>query len=131
MARWPQMGTTTMVIGVRVESQMLLVRLGPIGRVLAVKRRLEIPLHLVDGAAAMDREDIPPGDGTWLRAPGTHIPRLIRYGSYGRAPHREFWAVMRQKRVLVVTVADWDYTRVILGMSDPDTPAASTSAALA
>ena len=117
--------------GVRVESQMLLVGLGPIGRVLAVKRRLEIPLHLVAGACAIDRNDVPPGEGTWLRAPGTHIPGLIRYGSYGRAPHREFWAVTRQSRVLVVTVADWEYTRVILGMSGPDSAAASISAALA
>lgn len=120
-----------MGIAVELASHEVQVRLSPIGRVLAVKRRLEIPLDLVSGAAAMDRGAVPPGDGTWLRAPGTHIPGLIRYGSYGRSPHREFWAVTRQRRVLVITVDEWDYLRVVLGMKDPDGPAASISAATA
>lgn len=120
-----------MSIEVSVGSQTLQLRLGPIGRLLAVKRRLEIPIHLVAGADAMDRKAVPPGDGTWLRAPGTHIPGLIRYGSYGRAPHREFWVVMRQRRVLVINVRDWDYARVILGIHDPDSHAAAISAAIA
>lgn len=78
----------------------------------------------------MDRKAIPPGDGTWLRAPGTHIPGLIRYGSYGRSPHREFWAVLRQSRVLVITVDGWDYTRVVLGSKNPEAHAAVISRAL-
>lgn len=56
---------------------------------------------------------------------------MIRYGSYGRAPHREFWAVRRQRWVLVITVDDWDYARVVLGMGDPDSHAVSIAAALA
>lgn len=117
-----------MSIDISVEAQTLQVRLGPIGRLLAVKRRLEIPNHLVVDAEAMARTAVPSGDGTWLRAPGTHIPGLIRYGSYGRAPRREFWVVMRQQRVLVITVRDWDYARVILGIRDPDSHAAAISA---
>ncbi len=119
-----------MSVGISVESETLRVRLGPIERLLAVRRGLEIPLHLVSGAAAMDRNAIPSGDGTWLRAPGTHIPGLIRYGSYGRVPHREFWVVMRQRRVLVITVRDWDYARVILAIRDPESHAAAISAAI-
>ena len=119
-----------MGVQIRVESRSISVRLSPLTRVLAVKRRLEIPLHLVIDATAVDRKAIPPGDGTWLRAPGTHIPGLIRYGSYGREPHREFWVVLRQRRVLVITNRDWDYRRVILGTADPDSAAATISAAL-
>lgn len=120
-----------MGIGVEVSSVAVQVRLSPIGGVLAVKRRMEIPLDLVTGAAAMERRTVPPGNGTWLRAPGTHIPGLIRYGSYGRVPQREFWAVIRQRRVLVITVDDWDYCRVILGVRSPDSHAAAISAAVA
>jgi hypothetical protein len=79
----------------------------------------------------MDRKAIPPGEGTWLRAPGTYIPGLVRHGSYGRVPHRELWAVFRQKRVLVITIRDWDYARVILGIGDPETQAAAISTVLA
>jgi len=123
-------GDITMDIDVAVEPPTVQIRLGPIQRLFAVKRRLEIPLHLLVSAEAMDRKAIPAGDGTWLRAPGTHIPGLIRYGSYGRAPDREFWAVLRHRRVLVVTVHDWDYARAILGIGDPDSHAASISAAI-
>lgn len=119
-----------MGIQIHVESASIQVRLSSLTGVLAVKRRLEIPLHLVVDATAVDRKAIPSGDGTWLRAPGTHIPGLIRYGSYGRKPHREFWAVLRPRRVLVIAVRDWDYVRVILGMADPDSPAAAIGAAL-
>jgi hypothetical protein len=99
--------------------------------VFAIKRHLTIPTHLVTSVDAVDRKEVGYVEGTWLRAPGTHIPGLIRYGSYGTAPLREFWAVYRQKRVLVMTVRDWDYARVILGIRDPDNQAAAVSAALA
>ena len=68
---------------------------------------------------------VPPTPGTWLRAPGTHIPGLVRYGSYGREPNREFWAVYRQREVLVVTVGDWAYSRLVLATKDPHADAAT------
>ena len=111
--------------------QTVHVRLGGIEGVLAVKRRLAIPTQLITGVEAIDRTAIPPGEGTWLRAPGTHIPGLVRHGSYGQPPHREFWAVFRPKRVLVLAIRDWEYTRVVLGISDPDLHASAISAAIA
>lgn len=107
------------------------IRLGGVHGVLAIKRHLDIPTHLITSVEAMDRRVIPPGQGTWLRAPGTYIPGLIRYGSYSRAPYREFWAVFRQRRVLVITIRDWEYSRVVLGIPDPDTHAGSISTTLA
>jgi hypothetical protein len=68
----------------------------------------------------MDRSDVPATEGAWLRAPGTHVPGLIRYGSYGREPLREFWLVLRQRRVVVIEVEDWAYHRVILGTGEPE-----------
>lgn len=97
---------------------------------LAIKRHLQIFTHLITGVEAVDRKALPSGEGTWLRAPGTHIPGLVQYGSYGRPPHREFWAVFRPKRVLVITVRDWDYARVILGIRDPETHAAAIATAI-
>jgi hypothetical protein len=118
-----------MSIEITTEPQSLQVRLGGIEGVLALKRRLDIPTHLVTGAEAIDRKDIPRGEGTWLRAPGTYVPGLVRHGSYGRPPHREFWAVFRPRRVLVISVRDWEYTRVVLGIGDPEVHASAISAA--
>jgi len=115
-----------MGIEITTEPKQVRVDLTGIDGLLAIKRHLQISTHLITGA--MDRKALSPGDGTWLRAPGTHIPGLIRHGSYGRAPHREFWAVFRPKRVLVITVRDWDYARVILGIRDPETHAAAIAA---
>ena len=119
-----------MSIEVTTEPQTVRVRVGGIEGLLALKRNLDIPTHLVTAAEAIDRKDIPRGQGTWLRAPGTYIPGLIRHGSYGHAPHREFWAVFRPKRVLVIAVRDWEYTRVVLGIADPEVHASAISAAI-
>jgi hypothetical protein len=119
-----------MGIQLTVEPKQILVDLTGIDGLLAIKRHLQISTHLITGVESMLRKALPPGDGTWLRAPGTHVPGLIRHGSYGRAPHREFWAVFRSKRVLVITVRDWDYARVILGIHDPETHAAAIATAI-
>ena len=119
-----------MSIELSIDGENLRLRLGGIERLLALKRHLEVPAHLVTGVAALDRTAIPPGKGTWLRAPGTYIPGLIRHGSYGVPPHREFWAVFRQRRVLVVNVRDWDYARLVLGIPEPDVHASTIAAAV-
>jgi len=73
----------------------------------------------------LDRNAVRRTEGTWLRAPGAYVPGLIRYGSYGREPVREFWMVRRQRRVVVINVRDWAYHRLILGVSDPEAFAAA------
>lgn len=60
-----------------------------------------------------------------LRFPGTYVPGLIRYGSYGLQPNREFWAVYRPSEVLVLRMANWDYGRAVLGVNEPHRIAAS------
>ncbi len=97
--------------------------------VFGFKSTLEIPADRITSVEVMVRKAVPPTPGTWLRHPGTHIPGLIRYGSYGTEPNREFWAVYRQKDVLVVTVDGWSYSRLVLGTRDPHTEAATISLA--
>jgi hypothetical protein len=96
----------------------LTVRLTGFDGLFALKSRLEVPLSHINSVDVLMRSRVPPTPGTWLRAPGTHVPGLIRYGSYGREPFREFWAVYRQRFVLVIRVDDWDYHRLVLGVKD-------------
>ena len=105
----------------------LRVRLGGVDRLLAIRSEVTVPLDRVVSAAAVPRGSVPVGEGTWLRAPGTHIPGLVRHGSYGREPHREFWAVFRRDPVLVIETAGGDYARIVLGVGDPEGIAAGIS----
>ena len=101
-----------------VDGDHLTVRLTGFDRVLAIKDHLEVPLSRVSSTDVIERKKVAPTPGTWLRAPGTHLPGLVRHGSYGRAPKREFWAMYRQRYALVITIDDWGYSRLVLGVKD-------------
>jgi hypothetical protein len=114
-------------MGVRVtrSNDIVTLKLGPVDSVFALKGRLDIPRSHISSVEVIDRSEVPSTEGAWLRAPGTHVPGLIRYGSYGREPLREFWLVRRQARVVVVHVRDWAYHRLVLGVPDPEGLAAA------
>jgi hypothetical protein len=111
-------------VSVTIEDRELRVRLGGLDGLLALKREVAVPLEHVVSASVMPRQSVPAGEGTWLRAPGTHIPGLVRHGSYGREPHREFWAVFRPELVLVIEANAGDYERIVLGVRSPERAAA-------
>lgn len=108
-----------MAIDIEARSDVAVVSLTGKDRVFALKGRLNIPADKIRSVEVLPRREVPPGTGTLLRLPGTHVPGLIRHGSYGRGPNREFWAVYRQDEVLVISVDDWDYCRVVLGRDNP------------
>jgi hypothetical protein len=114
-----------MSIRVSCSSDAVVVSLTGLDRLFALKTRLDIPESRIASVEVMSRTSVPPTPGTWLRHPGTHIPGLIRHGSYGTEPNREFWAVYRQTDVLVVTVEGWSYRRIVLGTRDPHADEAS------
>ena len=106
----------------------IVVRLDPLDALFAIKRRLDIPRSHVESVDVVERADIRHTSGTWVRAPGTHVPGFARYGSYGFEPNREFWMVRRQEEVVVVAVRDWAYRRLVLGVRDPASLAAELRA---
>lgn len=108
-----------MPIRVNRSGGSVVVTLTGFDRLFALKSRLLVPTRSITSVEVMPRTAVPPTPGTWLRHPGTHIPGLIRYGSYGTEPNREFWAVYRQTDVLVVMVLGWSYSRLVLGTRDP------------
>ena len=113
-----------MAVAVRVEEDHMVVELGGWDQFLSIKRRLDVPLIAITSIEAKSREDIQRLPGRWLRLPGTYVPSMVHHGSYGRRPHRDFWALFRQERVLVLRMDGWGYERVVLGMEDPDRVAA-------
>jgi hypothetical protein len=119
-----------MSVSVTIVEGALRVRLGGVDRLLAIRSEVTVPLDRVVSAAAVPRDSVPVGEGTWLRAPGTHIPGLVRHGSYGREPHRELWAVFRRDPVLVIETSGGDYARIVLGLPKPEERAAEIRNAL-
>jgi len=113
-----------MGVVVRVEGDHLVVELDGWDRLLSIKGRLKVPLTVVTGIEAKRREEIKALPGRWLRLPGTYVPSMVHHGSYGRRPNRDFWALFRQERVLVLRMEGWDFQRIVLGMEDPDSVAA-------
>ena len=108
-----------MAIRLQPEGDVVVVSLTGLNRIFAIKGRLDITKSHITSVEVMPRKAVPPTPGTWLRAPGTFVPGLIRHGSYGREPNREFWAVYRQRDVLVISVTDWAYSRLVLATRDP------------
>ena len=108
-----------MAIDIEVKGDLVRVKLTWMDRVLALKGKLEIPAEKIVSVEVLPRKSVPRGSGTWIRNPGTHIPGLVRHGSYGFGANREFWAVYRQDEVAVITVSDWDYQRLVLGTANP------------
>jgi hypothetical protein len=107
-----------MGIGLVVDGDHLTVRLNGADRVFAIRNHLKVPLWRVTSVDVVARKEIPSTPGTWLRKPGTHIPGVVRYGSYGLQPNREFWAVYRQHFALVIEIEDWGYSRIVLGVKN-------------
>jgi hypothetical protein len=109
-----------MAVFARVDDESLVVDLTGWDRLLALKGRLVVPLSSITSVEAKDRDDIQQLPGRWLRLPGTYVPSMVHHGSYGRRPNRDFWALFRQERVLVLRMSGWDYQRLVLGILDPD-----------
>jgi hypothetical protein len=119
-----------MAVHAAVEPQHLLVELAGWDRLLTLKRRVRVPLDAVSAVEAKHRSEIKRLPGRWLRLPGTYVPSMVHHGSYGRRPHRDFWAIFRQERVLVVHCRGWEYERLVLAVPDPDFVAGELSRAL-
>lgn len=114
-----------MGIDVTVGQDSVNVELSGWDRIFALKSRLTIPRDRITGVSVVHRSEVgwPPA----LRAPGTFVPGAIKHGSYGVGAKREFWALFRQERVLIMEVDQWKYARVVLGLQDADLVAITIS----
>lgn len=116
-----------MTVAVRVAHDRVTVELRGLDRILSLKSRLDVPSGAITAVEAKPRESVQRLPGRWLRLPGTYVPSMVHHGSYGLGADREFWAIFRQERVLVIRAHGWDYSRLILGVPNPDEVAAELS----
>jgi hypothetical protein len=104
-------------IALAVEDGHLVVRLGRRDAAFAFRRSISIPLTDISQVTTAPRNAVRRGG---VRLPGTEIPGVIRAGSFGRKPSREFWDVRRGETVLVIdTISRDPYARLVLEVDDP------------
>lgn len=109
-----------MAIDIHSRGSDVVVALTGFDRIFALKSRLEIPKDRISAVDVKKRRELESeARPSWLRMPGAHVPGLVRHGSYGLDPRREFWAVYRQENVLVISLRDWEYIRLVLGIPNP------------
>ena len=95
----------------------------------AMRCRVELPPTTITSVSVRPRRQVR-WRRAWLRLPGTHLPGVIRYGSYGVGANREFWAAKRQSEVVVIETDGGPYRRIVLGVDDPYGVAGAITAAI-
>ncbi|SDG83997.1 hypothetical protein SAMN05216553_11234 [Lentzea fradiae] len=101
---------------VSVQGTDLMVEMQGLDKLWALKSQLTIPLANVRGAT-VDPGIV--GEPKGIRAPGTHVPKVITAGTFHREGEKVFWAVRNAQNAVVVELADEDYTRLVVEVDDP------------
>ena len=104
-------------ISLDVMGDSLVVRISGKDSLYSMSRGMTIPLTSLQGVAVASSASVP---RTGLRLPGTGIPGVLRAGSYGVAPRRDFWLVRRADQLVVLVLQPGEpYRRVVLEVPDP------------
>ena len=87
--------------------------MNPLEMLLCFKGSLNIPVDRITDVS------IAKPDWEWgARAPGIHIPFLVKMGTYLVSGGREFWVTTIGKPYLVVETEGWNYARIVLTTSE-------------
>ena len=93
---------------------LLQIKFSTTEKILAIHGSLEIPLSHIVQATGMMLEP------TWMqiKMPGTHLPGIIKAGTYYTNRGKEFWYLTRGNEVLRLELQGESYDRIILGVKD-------------
>jgi hypothetical protein len=97
-----------------IDNDILHIRLNPLEVILTQHGSLHVPLDRLTGASA----EKPKSEWGQIRAPGTHIPFLLKAGTYHGGQSKEFWFTTIGMPYLVIDLTAEDYNRIVLTMSD-------------
>ena len=92
----------------------LVIKLRALEKLAAFHGSLRIPLDSIEKTST----DTPASSWRDLRAPGTHMPKVIKAGTYFTKRGREFWYVTKRDKILTIELKRGFYKRVILTHRD-------------
>jgi hypothetical protein len=102
---------------IEVSGDWLVVHVTGVERTLALKSLLEFPLEHVVGVSRGIGEDDERG---WLKLVGTHVPGVVRAGTFHSNGRRVFWDVRDRDRAIAIELRDERYARLVIQVLDPD-----------
>lgn len=106
------------MIRVAITNQQLIVEPEGLDKLWAFTRQLRVPLGSIRAATV---ELYAPARVVFgLRFPGTHIPGLIKAGTFFEQGQREFWLVHQARQVVVIELEQQSYARLVLEVPDPN-----------
>jgi hypothetical protein len=103
------------VTSLEIVGDRLVVTMRGLDRFWSLRSRIEVPLAHVRGATA------DPGvsrESAGIRAPGTHLPRVITAGTYYKDGERTFWNLRGSQEAVVVELSGERFARLVLGVAD-------------
>lgn len=110
---------------IEIADGMLIVVVDGLARVATPRNRVEVSLaHIV---AVTARAEAPTGLLEYVRAlssPGTHIPGVLRAGTFVARDGRVFYAIRHGTRAVVIDLERESYRRLIVEPQEGETPEA-------
>ncbi len=106
-----------------VEDASLIVTMEGADKLWALRSRLEIPLAHVRGARA-DPTFARDHGYQGLKLGGARVPGVITAGTFRQGGAWVFWDVHDPDQAVVIDLADERYTRLVIGIDDPESAAA-------
>ena len=97
-----------------IKDNTLQIKLNPLENIFSLHGSLKVPLENITNAST----DKPGGEFGQIRAPGTHIPFILKAGSFLVNNGREFWFKLVGKPYLVIDIHGWDYNRIVLTLGN-------------
>jgi hypothetical protein len=104
---------------IQLKDSQVLIHLNPAEKIGALRGDVHFPRSAIRSVRVVDK---PFFEIEGIRSPGTGVPGVIALGTYRSHGRRDFVAVYRGERGVVLDIdADQaDYRRVILSTKDPD-----------
>ncbi len=99
---------------ISITDETVEIKIGGLDKLWSFKAKLTIPRRSIKRVYLRSEGLKPP----WLRAPGTYLPKVIAAGTYYGPNRKEFWNTRFRKNCLVFDLVDFDYTRVVIDVSE-------------
>jgi len=100
---------------VRITDEEVEIKVEGLDKLWSFKGKVTIPRKCIAKIYLRPNDMKPP----WLRAPGTYLPKVIAAGTYQGSDRKEFWNTHFNDKCVVFELTDFDYTRVVVDVPNP------------
>jgi hypothetical protein len=97
-------------------------------RLWALRRRVRVPLSHIASVRADPTVSTRWGRG--IRFPGTHVPGLIKAGTYYQGGKRLFWDVVHPAQAIVIELRGDRFDELVVEVADPGAAVAQLQTAI-